>query len=75
MPEPKVQTLEKLGFILVLLMALLAYQAQATDKAVLKNLATFVYLMLTFGALYVFVRKQSLAPKHQAMSINVMNPP
>lgn len=46
------------GAVMPVTDAILAYQAQAPDKVVLKHVATVVYLLVTFFVLQVIVRKQ-----------------
>ena len=49
------------GAVMPVTDALLAYQAQAPDKVVLKHIATIIYLLVTFFVLQVIVRKQENA--------------
>jgi hypothetical protein len=47
-----------IGAVMPVTDALLAYQAQAPDKVVLKHVATVVYLLVTFVVLRLIVKKQ-----------------
>ena len=49
------------GAVMPVADALLAYQAQAPGKVVLKHIATVVYLLITFFVLQVIVSKQESA--------------
>jgi hypothetical protein len=49
------------GVVMPVADALLAYQAQAPDKVVLKHIATVVYLLVTFFVLQVVVKRQEEA--------------